>query len=131
MFFSALAQKKNLMRWGEKKHLRKKIFDHIFGKVSKGDKIKKNIGQISRKVNEGDKIKKLLIYLKKNVMRATKKTSIRNIAEKNVFHLLTYLLGKVFYLPKLTIFLSKIGNNPRRALDRKKLNLWRRSSGLH
>ena len=48
----------SLIREGEKKHLRKKNIEPIFGKVNEGDQIEKNIGQISGKVNEGDQIKK-------------------------------------------------------------------------
>ena len=42
---------------GKKKHLRKKIIEPIFEKISEGGQNKNNIGQISWKVNEGDKIK--------------------------------------------------------------------------
>ena len=50
-----------------------------------GDKIKKNIGQISRKVNEGDEIKTLLIYLKK--LEGDEKNKQKNIAGKMFFYL--------------------------------------------
>ena len=55
------------MREGGKKHLGKKNFEHIFGKVNEGNEIKKND------------------LFGKNLMRATKKTSQKNIAGKRVF----------------------------------------------
>ena len=57
---------------------------------------KKNIEPIFGKVNESDQIKKTLDIFLEKLMRC------------------------FFYVPKLTVLFSEIGNNPMRALGKKK-----------
>ena len=73
---SVLDQKKiqNLMREGEKKHLReKKNIEHILGKVNEGDQIKKTWVIFLEKLMRATKLKKLLTYLKKKVNEGDEK----------------------------------------------------------
>ena len=93
----------NLMREGEKKTLKKKTIEPIFGIVNAGDQIKKNIGQISGKVNDSDQIKNN----KKKPNEGDEKEHIW----KNVFLLpqinLSFFRNVFFYLPKLNVFFQK------------------------
>ena len=97
------------MRGGaEKKHLRKKNIEPIFGKVNEGDQIKKTLDLFLEKLMRATK-KQTFHLFKKKLMRVTKKQAKKYIAGIFVFISRNELgfFRNVFLSPEIDCYFSK------------------------